>query len=59
MTLAGDRLSFVVVDATDRDDEASLYFEGRVAGDVVEGELTRGVGTARSVARWRAARIGP
>jgi hypothetical protein len=58
MTLAGDRVSFVVVDSTDRDDEAGLYFEGRVAGDVIEGELTRGVGTARTVARWRAARSG-
>jgi len=59
MAIAGDRLSFVVVDSTDRDDEASLYFEGRVAGDFMEGELTRGVGAARSVARWRAARIRP
>jgi hypothetical protein len=59
MTLAGDRLSFVVVDSTDRDDEASLYFEGKVAGDIIEGGLTRGVGNARSVARWRAARIRP
>ena len=54
--LVGDRLSFVVVDTTDRDDEASLYFDGRVAGDVIEGELTRGVGAARSVTRWRAVR---
>ena len=59
MAIAGDRLSFVVVDSTDRDDEASLYFEGRVAGDVIEGELTRGVGSARSVSRWRAARTRP
>jgi hypothetical protein len=59
MAISGDRLSFVVVDSTDRDDEASLYFEGRVAGDVMEGELTRGVGAARRVARWSAARIRP
>jgi len=59
MAIAEDRLSFVVVDSTDRDDEASLYFEGRVAGDVIEGELTRGVGSARSVSRWRAARTRP
>jgi hypothetical protein len=58
MTLAGDRVSFVVVDSTDRDDEAGLYFEGRVAGDVIEGELTRGVGTARTTAPWRAVRSG-
>jgi hypothetical protein len=54
--LVGDRLTFVVVDTTDRDDEASLYFDGRVAGDVIEGELTRGVGAERTVVRWRAAR---
>jgi len=54
--LVGDRLSFVVVDTTDRDDEATLYFDGRVAGDVIEGELARGVGAGRSVARWRAVR---
>jgi hypothetical protein len=59
MAISGDRLSFVVVDSTDRDDEASLYFDGRVAGDVMEGELTRGVGAARRVARWSAARIRP
>lgn len=55
--LAGDRLSFVVVDTTDRENEASLYFEGRVDGDVIEGELTRGVGTARSAIRWRALKV--
>jgi hypothetical protein len=54
--LVGDRLTFVVVDTTDRNDEASLYFDGRVAGDVIEGELTRGVGAERTVVRWRAAR---
>ena len=56
--LSGDRLSFVVVDSTDRDNEASFYFEGRVSGDVIEGELIRGVGSSRSVTRWRAARVG-
>ena len=57
LQLDGDRVRFVVVDATDRDDEAGLYFDGRVSGDVIEGELNRGVGMARSVARWRAVRI--
>ncbi len=56
MKLKGDRLSFVIVDTTDRENEASLYFEGRVNGDVVEGELIRGVGAARSVTGWRAVR---
>lgn len=56
--LAGDRLSLVVVDTTDRDNEASFYFDGRVSGDVIEGELTRGVGAERSVTRWRAVKVG-
>jgi len=55
--LAGDRLSFIVVDTTDRDNEASLYFEGRVNGDVIEGRVRRGVGSSRSETPWRAARI--
>ena len=57
--LVGDRLSFVVVDTTDREDEASLYFDGRVAGDVIEGEVSRGVGSARATYGWRAIRRGP
>ena len=55
--LVGDRLSFVVVDSTDRENEASFYFDGRVSGDVIEGELTHGVGAGRSVTRWRAVRV--
>ena len=58
MKLVGDRLSFVVVDSTDRENEASFYFDGRVSGDVIEGQLTRGVGAGRSVIRWRAVRVG-
>jgi len=58
MKLVGDRLSFVVVDSTDRENEASFYFDGRVSGNVIEGELTRGVGAGRSVTRWRAVRVG-
>jgi hypothetical protein len=54
--LVGDRLSFVVVDTVDRENEASLYFEARVSGDVAEGELIRGVGATRSVTGWRAVR---
>jgi len=56
--LVGERLSFVVVDSTDRENEASFYFDGRVSGDVIEGQLTRGVGAGRSVIRWRAVRVG-
>ena len=54
--LVGERLSFVVVDTTDRENEASLYFEGKVSGGVIEGELIRGVGATRSVTGWRAVR---
>ena len=54
--LQGDRISFVVVDSTDRENERLLYFEGRVSGDVIEGDLTQGVGNARSAVKWRAVR---
>ncbi|MDH3287380.1 MAG: methyltransferase domain-containing protein [Betaproteobacteria bacterium] len=56
--LTGARLSFILVDTSDRDNEASLYFEGRVAGDAIEGQVTRGVGKARAIAQWRALRVG-
>lgn len=56
--IEGERLSFVVVDATDPDNEASLYFEGRVAGDRIDGEIARGVGSARTLHRWSAVRTG-
>jgi hypothetical protein len=53
----GDRLTFVVVDTTDREDEASLHFEGRVRGDVIEGEVARGVGSARTTYKWQGTRV--
>ncbi len=56
--LSGDRLSFVIVDDRDRENEASLYFEGRVRGDVIEGKLHRGTGNTRTVHDWRAVRAG-
>jgi SAM-dependent methyltransferase len=56
--LAGDRVSFVVVDTTDRENEATLYFTGRVTGDVMEGEVMRGVGATRLTLRWRAVKAG-
>jgi methyltransferase family protein len=52
--LEGDRLTFMIVDSSDRDNEATLYFTGRVTGNTVEGELTRGVGATRSTLKWRA-----
>ncbi|MBY0269984.1 MAG: class I SAM-dependent methyltransferase [Burkholderiales bacterium] len=57
--LSGDRLSFVIVDDRDRDHEASLYFEGRVSGDVIEGSFRRGTGNTQTVHGWRAVRAAP
>lgn len=56
--LQGGRISFVVVEAADREDEASLYFEGQVAGDAMEGEVRRGVGSVQTRIKWRAVRVG-
>lgn len=55
--LTGDQLSFVIVDDRDRDHEASLYFEGRVSGDVIEGRFRRGTGSTQTVHNWRAVRV--
>ena len=54
--LSGDQLSFVMVDDRDRENEAALYFEGRVNGDVIEGRVRRGTGNAQTVHNWRAVR---
>jgi histone methylation protein DOT1 len=54
--LVGDRLTFAIVDATDRENEATLYFDGRVRGDLIEGEVVRGVGSTRTTDKWRAIR---
>jgi len=55
--LNADRLSFVLVDSADRDNEASLYFDGRVNGSAIEGEIRRGVGNSESRIKWQALRI--
>ena len=55
--LSGERLSFVLVDNTDRDNEASLYFEGRVGSHAIEGEIRRGVGNAQTRIQWQAAKV--
>jgi SAM-dependent methyltransferase len=55
--LEGDRFSFVIVDSADRENEAMLYFDGRVAGDVLDGTLVRGVGSERVAVKWRAVRV--
>ena len=57
--LEGERISFMMVDSSDRENEATLYFEGRVSGDVIEGTATRGVGTSRGTIPWRAVRTAP
>ncbi len=57
--LSGDKLGFVMVDDRDRDHEASLYFEGRVSGDVIEGIFRRGTGNTQTVHHWRAVRTVP
>jgi SAM-dependent methyltransferase len=57
--LSGDRLNFVMVDDRDRENEASLYFEGRVSGDVIEGRVRRGTGSTQTVQDWRAVRVSP
>jgi hypothetical protein len=54
--LVGDRLTFTIVDTTDRENEASFYFDGRVRGEVVEGEFVRGVGSTRTTYKWQATR---
>ena len=45
-------------DSRDRDREASLYFDGRVAGNTMEGEGVRGVGNQQARFKWRAVRTG-
>ncbi len=55
--LSGDRISFVIVDSRDRDDEAALYFDGKVGDGVIEGQVRRSVGAARVVTTWRATRV--
>lgn len=56
--LEGDRIRFVVVDGRDRDNEATLYLEGRVSGSTMEGDLVRGVGNQQARFKWRAVRTG-
>ena len=57
-TLESERVRFVIVDALDSEDEAGLYFEGFVKGNVIEGSVARGVGTARRAETWRVDRKG-
>jgi hypothetical protein len=54
--LTGDRISFVIVDDSGPV-ETNLYFEGRVAGEAMEGMLSRGVGKDQQQISWRAGRM--
>jgi SAM-dependent methyltransferase len=56
--LEGDRIRFAIVDSRDRDNEATLYFRGRVSGGAMQGELVRGVGNQESRYSWRAVKVG-
>jgi SAM-dependent methyltransferase len=55
--LEGDRISFAFVDSRDRDNESTLYFQGRVSGETMEGDLVRGVGNEQTRGTWRATRL--
>jgi SAM-dependent methyltransferase len=54
--LEGEHIRFVVVDSRDRDNEAGLYFDGRIAGNAMQGDGIRGVGDRLTRFKWRAAR---
>jgi len=58
-SLRGERVRFVIVDNTDRENEASMYFEGVVRDNVMEGEFRRGVGEQQTRHAWRAVRVQP
>ncbi|MGZ5118703.1 MAG: hypothetical protein ACXWIH_21870, partial [Burkholderiales bacterium] len=55
--IEGARISFVVVDSRDRENEATLYFEGRVGVDSMEGDVVRSVGNQQVRFKWRAAKL--
>jgi hypothetical protein len=55
--LTGERLSFVLVDSADRENEASLYFDGRVIGNAIDGEIRRGVGNSQTRIKWQATKV--
>jgi len=48
----GDALSFVIVDG-----DRAHRFEGRVAGDTIDGAVRSGEGRARTETRFRATRV--
>jgi SAM-dependent methyltransferase len=54
--LSGERIRFVIVDDSESPD-SNFYFDGKVAGDAMEGTIVRGVGSDQKQIPWRAARI--
>ena len=50
--LDGDRIAFVLVD-----DQQSHHFDGRVNGNLIEGTVKSGSGSAQVENRWRATRV--
>jgi hypothetical protein len=54
--LRGDRVRFTIVDDGSEPD-SNLYFDGRVDGDVIAGEVLRGVGADQTRHVWRATRM--
>jgi SAM-dependent methyltransferase len=51
--VAGERLAFVLAE-----DETTYRYEGRVAGDAIEGSVRWGYGPRQQESTWRATRIG-
>jgi SAM-dependent methyltransferase len=47
----GERLRFVIVDPRG---DVNLYFDGRLQGDALEGEVLRDVGAAQTRSTWKA-----
>ena len=48
---------FLSAEGIRRENEATLYFQGRVARATMEGEVLRGVGKRQTRHTWRAVRL--
>ena len=51
--MTGERIAFVLAE-----DDVSYRYEGRVAGDAIEGRVRWGYGPKQQESTWRAARVG-
>ena len=54
--LRGDSIGFVIVDDSGGED-SNLYFEGKVAGDTINGIIKRGIGRDETRIQWHAGRV--